>query len=150
MGRDLDLPVADRLAKLIRLLGSDRDGEVVATVGAIKRTLEGAGLDLHSLAKMINGENSASKGEIKRAYRDGFQDGYRTAEEEREDDDDADDQPTWYEAAKFCEARAARFNTYERDFIRNMVRWTARGREPSEKQARWLDSLFVRLGGGAE
>ena len=149
MGRDLDLPLAERLAKLIRLLGSDRDAEVVATVGAIKRTLEGAGLDLHTLAEMVNGKNSASKGEIKQAYRDGFQDGYRTAEDEREDDDDAN-QLTWHQVAKFCEDRANRLQTHERKFIRNMVLWTARGREPSEKQGRWLDHLYVRLGGDME
>lgn len=42
-----------RLDALIRLLGSDNPGEVVATVEAIKRTLEGAGMDLHALASAL-------------------------------------------------------------------------------------------------
>jgi len=46
-------PVADRLAKLIPRLASDHDGEVLATVGAIRRTLDGANLTLHDLAKVL-------------------------------------------------------------------------------------------------
>ena len=42
-------PVADKLGKLLRLLSSDRDGELVGTARAIVRTLDGAGLDLHLL-----------------------------------------------------------------------------------------------------
>jgi hypothetical protein len=37
------------LGKLIPRLGSRYDGEVVATVRAIQRTLQGAGADLHDL-----------------------------------------------------------------------------------------------------
>lgn len=42
-----------RLAKLIPMLASDRDGEVVATVRAIGRTLAGAGADFHALAAVV-------------------------------------------------------------------------------------------------
>ncbi len=43
--------IAERLGKLIPRLASDHDGEVVATVLAIGRTLQGAGLDWHDLAE---------------------------------------------------------------------------------------------------
>ena len=56
MRTDIDIPVAERLAKLLRLLASDRDGEVVAAVTALKKTLEGAGLDHHDLADMVTGK----------------------------------------------------------------------------------------------
>jgi hypothetical protein len=46
--------VAPRLVKLIPLLASDHDGEVVATVTAIRRTLAAVGLDLHDLAEVIS------------------------------------------------------------------------------------------------
>ena len=39
-----------KIGKLLRLLASDRPGEVVAAAGALKRTLEAGGLDLHDLA----------------------------------------------------------------------------------------------------
>jgi hypothetical protein len=43
----------EKLAKLIPLLSSDKDGEVIATVQAIRRTLAGAGNDLHDLAAFL-------------------------------------------------------------------------------------------------
>ena len=46
-------PVAPKIAKLIPRLASNHDGEVIATVHAIRRTLEGAGLDLHALAASL-------------------------------------------------------------------------------------------------
>jgi len=45
--------VAPQVAKLVRLLGSDNDGEVVACVAALRRVLHGAGLDLHDLARAV-------------------------------------------------------------------------------------------------
>ena len=45
--------IADRLGKLIPRLASDHDGEVVATVSAIGRTLQGAGLDWHDLSERV-------------------------------------------------------------------------------------------------
>ncbi len=43
--------IADRLGKLLPRLASEHDGEIIATVDAIRRTLTGAGLDLHDLAQ---------------------------------------------------------------------------------------------------
>jgi len=42
-----------RLGKLLALLGSDRDGEVLATVAALRRVLEGAGCDFTDLANAL-------------------------------------------------------------------------------------------------
>ena len=50
--KQIDVDV-DRIAKLVRLLGSDKAGEVVAAVGALKRTLAAGGLDLHDLADAV-------------------------------------------------------------------------------------------------
>ena len=45
--------VAPKLGKLIPLLASDKPGEVLGAVAAIRRTLEREGLDLHDLAKVL-------------------------------------------------------------------------------------------------
>ena len=45
--------IAPRLAQLIPLLASDKDGEVVATARAIGRTLKQAGSDFHDLAATL-------------------------------------------------------------------------------------------------
>jgi hypothetical protein len=46
---------ATKLAKLLRLLSSDKPGEVLAAVEAIKRTLDVVGMDLHDLADVVAG-----------------------------------------------------------------------------------------------
>jgi hypothetical protein len=45
--------IAPKISSLIPLLGSDQDGEVVATARAIKRVLATANLDLYDLAKVL-------------------------------------------------------------------------------------------------
>ena len=47
-------PIAPKLARLIPRLGSDHDGEIVATVRAIRRTLAAERLDLHDLANALD------------------------------------------------------------------------------------------------
>ena len=47
------IEVAPRIGKLIPRLASDHDGEVVATVRAIERTLKSAGRDWHDLARVL-------------------------------------------------------------------------------------------------
>jgi hypothetical protein len=47
-----------------------------------------------------------------------------------------------------CEITAkenGRLSEKERDFVEDMVRWCAR-REPSEKQGKWLHSIYCRIG----
>src|SRR5215207_6090974 len=55
-------PVAPRLSKLLALLSSDHDGEVLAAARAIRRTLGRAGLSLHDLAAAITA--SAKGGQL--------------------------------------------------------------------------------------
>jgi hypothetical protein len=43
----------DKVAKLVRMLASDRDGEVLAAVAALKRTLAAGGADLNDMAAAI-------------------------------------------------------------------------------------------------
>ena len=44
---------ASRIGQFVRLLGSDRPGEVVAAAGAIKRALTSVGADIHFLADVV-------------------------------------------------------------------------------------------------
>jgi hypothetical protein len=45
--------IAPRLGQLVRLLGSDQPGEVVAAAAALKRTLASVDQDFHTLARVI-------------------------------------------------------------------------------------------------
>ena len=47
-------PITGKLGRLLPRLASDRDGEVLATVAAIRRTLTREGFDLHDLAARLS------------------------------------------------------------------------------------------------
>jgi hypothetical protein len=52
--------IAPRITKLLPLLASDRDGEVVAAVRAIDRTLKAEGLDWHALAAVFAADDGTA------------------------------------------------------------------------------------------
>lgn len=107
--------VAKTCAKLIRLLGSDREGEVLASVHALRRVLAGAGLSLHDLANAI---------EVPvRSY------------DQRHDED-------WRAIARACVGHLDLLLERERVFVRSMILW--RG-IPSDRQINWLVSIFTRI-----
>jgi hypothetical protein len=99
----LDLGRSDRLAKLIRLLGSERDGEVLAAVSAMRRTLQTAGLDLHAIAARITDGDP----DVKRdAYTRGYSEGKRDAEANAMTVYAAGGTREWRDVAEFCATRA--------------------------------------------
>jgi hypothetical protein len=80
------------LDKLIPLLASNHDGEVVATVRAISRVLKSGGFDWHDLAARLRGPVTQSP--------------------------NAD----WRRDARFCFENADLLNERELDFITNIAR----------------------------
>ena len=87
--------VAPRLGQLIRLLSSDRDGEVVAAARALGRTLRSVGADFHVLAAAI--ETPA----IERRGRPG----------------------DWADTIGWLNANSHRLRVKERAFVRSMPTW---------------------------
>src|SRR5262245_20519765 len=57
----LDSEKRARLAKLIRLLGSDNAGEVAAAAHKLQEVLRSSGADLHDLAALLEDEQIAAK-----------------------------------------------------------------------------------------
>jgi hypothetical protein len=114
--------VLAKVAKLIRPLASDKPGEAMAAVHAIRRTLAGAGLDLHDLAHVIE-----TAGEIK------------TAPEVVPSDETID----WQQfAVRILRHHGAELNEKEATFVGTMSRW--RGL-PSRKQQEWLCDIAARF-----
>jgi hypothetical protein len=111
----------DRLAKLLRLaLGSDKDGEIIGAVVALKRTLAAAGLDTHWIV-------------------DAFERGAAPAvQQPRNKSDERNDRS----AAWFAFHRSHRLSSKERKFIESIVQWTA---PLSDKQRQWLHDICDRL-----
>jgi hypothetical protein len=108
---------SDKLAKLVRLLSSDKDGEVLAAAAAIRRTLAAEGSDIHALADALCRRPPPPPAP-------------------REDD--------WHSMACECQAHSERLSEREQGFVDDMVEWTA-FREPTEKQQAWLLSIYRKV-----
>jgi len=137
----IDPASVEKIEKLLKVaLSSDKDGEVLAAARAITRTLSGAGSDIHELAARVKG---ISEADLQRIFDAGVEQGKDTAAAAA--GFKSTEGPTFYEMALFCEERSEHLNGKEQGFVSDMVRWCAR-REPTEKQAKWLHVLWVRLG----
>ncbi|MEG8220119.1 hypothetical protein OSJ57_05715 [Sphingomonas sp. HH69] len=111
--------LAPKLAKLIPMLGSNHDGEIVGTAKAIRRTLENGGLDLHALAEAIGNPPVVYRTEPARA------------EPSRSHQMDA----------RRCLQSGIVWKPHEAEFLRQMA---SALRRPTEKQRDWLDGLLDR------
>jgi hypothetical protein len=141
-------PIADKVGKLLRLLTSDHDGEVVAAARKLNRALEQAGLDMHDLADgLANGERSSGlpdEAEVRKIYQRGYLDGRRAEQEQQVWQ--LDDEPSWHEIARECQAKAHKLRgDRERQFVENMVRRTVRGGRLTEPQEKWLRDIYARV-----
>jgi hypothetical protein len=116
----------EKLANLVRRLGSDSDGEVVATVYAIRRVLKADGHDLHDLAKIVQGASPPPKAQAKQS--------------------DAETPGGIIVVAKHLLETCSWLNDWEREFLVS-IRDQARRRygfKLSEKQQAILDKLLVK------
>jgi hypothetical protein len=153
----LNEPVAKKIARLFRVLASDQDGEVLASVAAMKRLFAAERLSFHDIAAVIESCN----GEVEeRKYNDAdaeiiFSRGVEKGREEEArrkeqivptDYYNADGQPRWDAIAAFCQKNNDRLMPSERKFIDDMAGSTM-WRPPTEKQGRWLLTIVLRLGG---
>jgi hypothetical protein len=116
--------IAPRLKKLLLMLSSDREGEVVNAARLIGSTLQDAGHDWHDLAGALT-ELAVQP------QRDSH------AREHRDSDSVG-----WREQRAFCLEHVCRLRDREREFIDSLGRW----RGPlTEKQASWLSAIYQRI-----
>jgi hypothetical protein len=141
--------IADKLRKLICLLSSDNDGEVLGAVHAIRRTLGAEGLDLHALADGINGGsggNKADGADYTVAWNAGYSAGRAAAEREApRREEPRREEPSWHDIACLCNEHADRFSDREREFVGDMVRRTVHGGTLTERQANWLRDIYTKV-----
>jgi hypothetical protein len=86
---------------------------------------------------------------MRKLYDAGYDAGVRAAEAKQHGPDDfrnVDGTPAWHEIARFCQQSRDRLREKEREFINDMTSRTV-WREPTERQSKWLRSIFYRLGG---
>jgi hypothetical protein len=133
----------EKIGKLLKLLSSSNDGEVVAAARAILRTLDAEGTNIHELAERVEGRK-LSQAEMQRIYDKAFAAGKNAAAANASFSDVGI--PSFHSMA--CEIQhkeAGRLSTKERDFVNDIVRWCAY-REPSEKRASWLHAIYCKIG----
>src|SRR5262245_22209273 len=134
---------AKRLGDLIRRLSSPHDGEIIAAVHALKRTLKN---DFHAIAKLVESGDALSEAEMRKLYDAGFQAGLAEAESRHDIVTTNVDAPEGLEMAQWCEERSHRLARQHRGFIKGMCE-LCREHEPTLKQRVYLRSLFRQLGG---
>lgn len=114
---------APMIAKLIPRLATDHDGEVVATVHAIRKALETAGLDFHDLVNALD-----------------------IAPPQQPDPEPTSREPeTWFQLCDFCLDWPDALTEKEAAFLRTIGPQLVLGAEPSEKQAAWLRAIYAKV-----
>jgi hypothetical protein len=128
--------ISGKLAKLIPRLASTHEGEVLATVEAIRRTLDRAELSLHDLAaRLCAPEPVQPRAQPK-----------RQPNPEPAPDHDAEDlleKATWLR-----DHAGADLTAKQGAFIETAIRMLRAGQSLSEKQRGWLHGLCVMHGHG--
>ena len=112
-----------RLEKLLLMLSSESDGEVVNAARAIGRTLETSGFDWHDLATSLRMPATAKP---------------RTRKPPREDEDDL----SWRVMVGFCIEHEHWLHGRECEFVTSLLHWHG---ELTEKQSAWLTAIYQRL-----
>ena len=119
---DLSPELNVRLQRLIPKLSSEATGEVIATVEAIKRTLDKAGLDLHDLAARLS--------EVSRPV--------------HQNDKSHIEHPGLLLMARWLLGNSfSRLTHKEIGFVQNVEKILTKGRPLSPSQANWLRDLYV-------
>jgi hypothetical protein len=119
-----------KIAKLIPLLASDHDGEVVATARAIDRTLKSAGLDLHDLAQAMAAPKTPT------VYVS------HAAPQPAQRPTSLRDIAFWLRTHV-----GSRMNHKEQKFVADMAARLSAGCRASKKQENWLRNIYAWYGG---
>ena len=126
----LALAARPALAKLIRLLASDVDGEALAAVRALGRALKASGCDFHDLASIVEAPSTAPGATPGTDFHDHFR------------GDHGETKLPWQRMVDACTNHPNRFTSKERQFLQTMQRWHG---TPTPKQRDWLVALFERV-----
>ena len=139
----------EKIADRVRMLASDKPGEVVAAANALKLILASVGTDMNGLAHAIEnlGKNAeVSKDQMRKVWDAAVQhteNRLHGADEFRS----TDGKPTWQSVALFCQRNKHRLRPQTHEFVDKMAAQTVWNREPTERQHKYLFALFLQLGG---
>ena len=151
---DLSPELIGRLAKIITMLSSPNDGDLVAAGHALQRQLTANGADIHALVSLLKeseDRNRFGQEIANAAYAEGLKDGEARARPNSFHN--VDESSAWREIALYVASEQHRLpsGTLQKsaEFIADMAARAESqfSRDLSPKQQEWLRDLFHKLGG---
>jgi hypothetical protein len=143
-----------RIGKLVRRMGSNFEGEVIAAATALRRVQEAEGFTFNVLANVIESieERKYSDKDAKIIFMRGEEKGRREESDKQQAPPefyDVDGSPRWYEIAVFCKDNKDRLRSeWERNFVTDdFIGGIIKFGKPTERQVPYLMGIFVKLGG---
>jgi hypothetical protein len=147
-------PFETRLATLIRMFGTEHEGEALNAWRALKRLLASRGVGFTELGDGIEklATGGLEQAEMQRVFDAGYSKGLadstrKQAEELTFYGQRLDGSNDWEAISLFCQREKARLEAKHHQFIDDMAGRFVWGREPTPKQGTYLLSLFRQLGG---
>jgi hypothetical protein len=155
MSATLPPDLIDRLTKIMVMLSSPNDGDLVAAGRALQRQLASAHTDIYALVERLRaGEdrNQFTAEVANAAYAQGLRDGEARAHGS-DGFHNVDESAEWREVALYVAREKHRLpsRTLQKsaEFIADMAirAKSPMSREPTQRQHEWLHDLFFKLGG---
>jgi hypothetical protein len=150
---------AHKLAASIRLLLSNRSGDVTAALAGVQRLLQ-TKFDKHAIADRLekvqsDADNQKIEAAVKEAYALGRAEGIKQAQASQRGTNtfrNTDGKLEFDQVALYVqrEMHRLRYPEKHREFLDKMALYAVEGYEPSKRQGKYLFDLFVELGGKIE
>jgi hypothetical protein len=139
------------LGRLIRMLSSTRDGEIINTVRALQSLLNSAGSDIHAIAEHLEAP-LVTKDQMSKIYDTAYAEGIAAAESRQNgagEFHNSTEELSWIDVALFVQRNKHHLDSNHHKFIDDMAERANRAfpREPTLKQAQYLHSLFYKIKG---
>jgi hypothetical protein len=136
------------------MLGTDHDGEALNTVHALKRLLASQGVTFTDFGDAVLRLETGDlrRAEITKVHDTAYAKGLADAKRESTGAQATyglrpDGSQDWEEIALSCQRQKLRLEAKHHQFVDDMASRLTWGREPSEKQGKYLLSLFRQVGG---
>ena len=147
-------PFETRLADLIRKFGTEFEGEAIATWRALGRLLAARDVSFTDLGDAVEklATGGLEEAEMQRVFDAGFAKGrLETERKQMEGQAVYGQRPNggvdWEAIALHCQREKSRLESKHHQFVDDMASRMTWGREPTERQGKYLISVFRQLGG---
>jgi hypothetical protein len=143
-----------KLADLVRRFGTEFEGEVIAVWRALKRLLGSRNVTFTELGDAIErlATGNIDEADIKRLFEAGYAKGVADTRREQAQAQAvfglrSDGTPDWEPIALHCQREKSRLENRHHEFVDKMASRMTWGRDPTDREGKYLLSLFRQLGG---